>query len=133
MPRSEGIETEQSFEVRNSDSAPERMPRSEGIETWLNGFSYLIRATCPERMPRSEGIETFLKNTMTSSRDVPRNECPDQRGLRHPPSSNRGFPQTLPERMPRSEGIETTCILTDIEPAIGHPERMPRSEGIETQ
>ena len=62
---------------------------------------------------------------------MPRNECPDQRGLRL--NLGRGERNSVdnPERMPRSEGIETSFVnIFSI--SWTAPERMPRSEGIET-
>ena len=107
MPRSEGIETWQhliKFFLVHSD--PERMPRSEGIET--NGLSRPICCVYgPERMPRSEGIETFTIKVITVFCVNARNECPDQRGLRHFQGTSVHLLQSHPERMPRSEGIET--------------------------
>ena len=135
---------------------PERMPRPEGIATVLSMTS-LICMSWPERMPRPEGIATDCQN-FDSEDGTRRNECPDQRGLRHKICRLPAHvPVTQPERMPRPEGIATMIpALFDVTFAVSRnecpdqrglrrqsllyywrtyqgPERMPRPEGIATK
>ena len=106
-------------------------------------------------MPRSEGIETFSNSDLKAINFGPRNECPDQRGLKLFGASQIPAQPFSSERMPRSEGIETVEATYHLPRAYARnecpdqrglkhnkadanmlqhfpSERMPRSEGIET-
>ena len=132
---------------------PERMPRPEGIATNTQASSYRSFRS-PERMPRPEGIATNAATTLLLSMIICRNECPDQRGLRHhlnnssflpslagtnaPTRGDCDFffhplfdPLSVPERMPRPEGIATVSFAVSMVVSVW-PERMPRPEGIAT-
>ena len=110
MPRSEGIETVRRIGRVLPPHSPERMPRSEGIET-CPCFIFFLTLENPERMPRSEGIETRSRDSCRRFSLLPRNECPDQRGLRLIGKDSQEPQDASPERMPRSEGIETVTII----------------------